>query len=60
VVLLPSTSVEDARLVLARVVATLPIGCSVGVTDWPAGSTFDEAVRGADREMYTHKRRHDS
>jgi len=59
VVLLPATSVEDARLVLARVVAALPIGCSVGVTDWPAGSTFDEAVRGADREMYTHKRRHD-
>ncbi len=57
VVLLPFTTVDHARTVLARVIASMPIGCSIGLADWTAGSTFEEAVQAADREMYADKRR---
>jgi len=57
VVVMPSTNVDHAHGVLARIIASLPIGCSVGVSEWPTGTSFDEAVQAADREMYTHKRR---
>ncbi len=57
VVLLPITTVERARAVLMRVTASLPIGCSVGIADWAAGATFEEAVQAADRAMYADKGR---
>ncbi|WP_430869180.1 GGDEF domain-containing protein [Demequina aurantiaca] len=57
VIVLPSTSLEHARVVLGRIIKSLPVGCSFGLVDWPAGTTFDDAVRAADREMYTDKRR---
>ena len=57
VVLLPFASPAQARAIVARVVAALPINCSYGLVDWPAGVTFQEAAKGADAEMYAHKRR---
>ena len=38
-------------------IASMPIGYSIGLADWTAGSTFEEAVQAADREMYADKRR---
>ncbi len=60
VVLLPFTTVDDARTVIARVVASLPVGCSFGLADWPAGSTFEEAMHAADHKMYVNKRRNEA
>jgi len=57
IVVLPFTAVAEAQVVLERVIDSLPIKCSFGVADWPAGGTFEDAVRAADREMYSHKRR---
>jgi len=55
VVLLPTTSKDDAEGVIARAVKAFPIGCSYGVAEWISGRTFDETVASADRLMYEHK-----
>ncbi len=60
VVLLPFTTVEHARSVIARVIPMLPISCSFGIADWPAESTFAQAVEASDRDMYAHKRHHNA
>jgi diguanylate cyclase (GGDEF)-like protein len=57
VILLPFTPVDHANAVVTRVIDSLPIACSFGLADWPAGATFEEATRNADREMYAHKNR---
>jgi diguanylate cyclase (GGDEF)-like protein len=54
-VLLPTTSDEDAVSVIARAVEVFPIGCSYGVAEWVSGRTFDDTVATADRLMYEHK-----
>lgn len=60
VVLMPFTNVEQARSLIARVIPLLPISCSFGIADWPAESTFDQAVAASDRDMYAHKRHHNA
>ncbi len=60
VILLPFTAVDHARAVVARVIDALPIACSFGLADWPAGTTFEEATRVADHEMYADKGRDSS
>jgi len=60
VFLLPFTAVDHARAVVARVIDALPIACSFGLADRPDGTTFEEATRVADREMYADKGRNSS
>jgi diguanylate cyclase (GGDEF)-like protein len=57
VILLPSTPVDHATVVVTRIIDSLPMACSFGLADWPAGTTFEEATRNADRAMYAHKNR---
>ena len=57
VILMPLTTVDHSRAVMARVLDALPIACSCGLADWPAGTTFEEAVQAADRKMYEDKGR---
>ena len=54
-IVLTRTTVAQAEEVVGRVVLTLPIGCSVGMTEWDAGESLDDVLRRADRVMYADK-----
>jgi diguanylate cyclase (GGDEF)-like protein len=56
VILFAATPAAAARDVVARLRPTLPIACSVGVVEWPAGASLDETLDSADALMYAQKR----
>ena len=56
-VVLTRTERPQAAEVIERVRDALPIGCSVGIADWPADVTLDEALHRADQDMYRDKAR---
>jgi diguanylate cyclase (GGDEF)-like protein len=56
VVVFAGTPVAVAADVVDRLTPNLPISCSVGVVEWPAGASLDEALDCADALMYSHKR----
>ena len=56
VVLLPDCPLEEARLVLGRMINAGVPHCSVGVTSWVEGEPPDRFLARADRALYTAKR----
>jgi len=56
VVLLPDCPLEEARLVLGRMISTGVPHCSVGVTAWIQGEPPDRFLARADRALYEAKR----
>lgn len=59
-ILLPNTSVEEARIVMARLVQELPVSCSYGIAEWAPGTSFEDSAKVADYRMFEHKRRQDA
>lgn len=55
ILILPSTTRENAEVLMARLRAESPVPWSFGIADWPATEAFDEASARADRELYRRK-----
>jgi diguanylate cyclase (GGDEF)-like protein len=56
VIVLVRTSLAQAEQIVARLVRALPVACSYGIADWPAGEAFVQSMGLADEAMYAHKR----
>ena len=56
-VVLTRTERPQAAEIIERVREALPIGCSIGIADWPADVTLDAALHRADQDMYRDKAR---
>lgn len=54
-IILGGTPAFRANEIVARLVASLPIGASFGIAEWQTGVDFDAALRSADTAMYEHK-----
>ncbi len=57
VFVLPQTPADSVAPLIARMRAAHPAPWSYGVSDWPAGVSFDDALRAADEAMYRNKGR---
>lgn len=55
--LLPHTSEAEARITVQRLLPSLPIGASFGVSEWLSADDFDAAQARADAAMYQQKAR---